>query len=260
MTKIDKKIIHLYRSGLSGTKIANRLKITRYKVYSVLERNQETRTNKENYALSFNDRYFKVINTERKAYFLGLLMADGSIIQPKNSSKVTKLELKREDKKVIEELTTSLGLHKERLKEYIYGPKPDQISSRLLVPSDILAHDLKQHGIHPRKTFLVKFPNLNENLKRHFIRGYFDGDGCITTGPTVKIIGTIALLQEIEKCFNKYCETKTGHKLYDRYKNGNNIRCLEIGGIYQVKRIFEYLYKNSSVFLERKKNRFLELL
>jgi intein/homing endonuclease len=29
------------------------------------------------------------------------------------------------------------------------------------------------------KTFSVKYPQINEKFERHFLRGYFDGDGCI---------------------------------------------------------------------------------
>lgn len=36
-----------------------------------------------------------------------------------------------------------------------------------------------QIGVNFRKTFDLKMPNIPDEMIRHFIRGYFDGDGCI---------------------------------------------------------------------------------
>lgn len=41
-------------------------------------------------------------------------------------------------------------------------------------------NDLKQLGLHQRKTLTVEYPNnIPENYHKDFIRGVFDGDGCI---------------------------------------------------------------------------------
>ena len=49
--------------------------------------------------------------------------------------------------------------------------------------------DLIKLGVTPRKSLTLKFPTfLNEDLMRHFIRGYFDGDGCIWDGKRQKRI------------------------------------------------------------------------
>lgn len=40
--------------------------------------------------------------------------------------------------------------------------------------------DLKNLGCERRKTYNENhIPNISENLIIHFIRGYFDGDGCV---------------------------------------------------------------------------------
>ena len=43
-----------------------------------------------------------------------------------------------------------------------------------------IVEDLKQKGCVPKKSLILTFPSkeiLSENLRYHFIRGYFDGDG-----------------------------------------------------------------------------------
>lgn len=42
-------------------------------------------------------------------------------------------------------------------------------------------HDLLKLGLTPRKSLTIKFPNdIPNKYFGHFIRGYFDGDGCVT--------------------------------------------------------------------------------
>lgn len=40
-------------------------------------------------------------------------------------------------------------------------------------------NDLCNHGCVDRKSKIIRMPNIPENLIRHFIRGYFDGDGSV---------------------------------------------------------------------------------
>ena len=54
-----------------------------------------------------------------------------------------------------------------------------------------LAEQLAKIGCPPRKSFILKYPDwLDKDLRSHFIRGYFEGDGCITrtarTSETIK--------------------------------------------------------------------------
>lgn len=42
--------------------------------------------------------------------------------------------------------------------------------------------DLDKLGIRPNKSLDCIFPSLCEDLMSHFIRGLFDGDGCVWNG------------------------------------------------------------------------------
>jgi hypothetical protein len=50
--------------------------------------------------------------------------------------------------------------------------------TKLSVASPQLTARLAKHGIFPNKTFTLEWPDhLDPELLRHFLRGYFDGDG-----------------------------------------------------------------------------------
>ena len=123
-----------------------------------------------------------------------------------------------------------------------------------------MSNSLIKLGMHPRKTATIKYPKISDYLDSHFIRGYFDGDGSITTGPTIKMASSITILSTIQKKLIEYCNIgKT--KLHIRHKDRQtNSRSLEIGGRRQVRRVFDFLYEDADLFLKRKRNKFLELL
>lgn len=116
--------------------------------------------------------------------------------------------------------------------------------------------DLKALGCVPAKTFKLKFPKLSKQLVSHFVRGYFDGDGCITnnnSGPSVEFIGTKDMLKTIQTIFKRH------DKFRSVSKNGKVV-CFWIASKGGVKNVYDYLYQEATVYLLRKKKRFEELL
>ena len=73
-------------------------------------------------------------------------------------------------------------------------------------------HDsLIKQGCVPNKSLILTFPDINvvsEDLVRHFIRGYFDGDGCLSFNknkyctPNISILGTKQFLEKLETISN----------------------------------------------------------
>jgi intein/homing endonuclease len=71
---------------------------------------------------------------------------------------------------------------------------------------------LNNLGCVPNKSKILEFPFIfkNSNLTRHFIRGYFDGDGCISYAiinnkvqPRVSLLGTKSFLTTIKYILEK---------------------------------------------------------
>lgn len=136
--------------------------------------------------------YFKIINTEAKAYFLGLIAADGCVRIKKDkisgNSYTFSLGLQEQDKYILEtlglEIKHSMDLKYYKSKEVIVSSNKKVYQStpawRIDVHSRLFVENLFNQGIHPRKS-TEGFGNLQLpiELRSHFIRGYFDGDGCI---------------------------------------------------------------------------------
>lgn len=80
--------------------------------------------------------------------------------------------------------------------------------ARLTITNKKIAKDLIKCGCIPNKSLVLKFPDerifASKDLIRHFIRGYFDGDGCISyletkyCRPRCTILGTKSMLESIE--------------------------------------------------------------
>jgi intein-encoded DNA endonuclease-like protein len=114
----------------------------------------------------------------------------------------------------------------------------------------------------PNKTFNLEYPKwLNENLNKHFIRGYFDGDGCVTFNKInkqldVSFTGTENMMVGIQNTLINMCGfSKT--KLSTRYpERKNNIRSLHYFGNGNAKKYYNFIYNDANIFMERKKNKF----
>lgn len=202
-----------------------------------------------------NENFFENIDSEEKAYFLGFLFADGYINE---NLYLIDLTLHKQDAEILNKLISCLYINERPLKlirdNYL----------RLIINSKKMVNDLKSHGCHQKKTFNLKFPILSENMVKHFIRGYFDGDGCVTIdkGKTlnVSIVGTIDFLIVVKRHFINNCYLND--TVFDnRHPNrNNNIRALRYGGNIIINRIYHYLYDDSVIYLNRKKNKFLDIL
>ena len=119
------------------------------------------------------NRELQRIDTQEKAYLLGLFYADGNIGINQTQCRVA---LKLEDRDLI--------FHLQKLFPFFYVHYDRGTKIELGNYQKALKEDLIIHGCLPRKSFENKenihMPNINNLLIRHFIRGYFDGDGGCT--------------------------------------------------------------------------------
>ena len=131
--------------------------------------------------------------------------------------------------------------------------------------------DLTNKGCGQAKTFTLTFPTVQQvpsELIHHFMRGYFDGDGTIhikfdknKDQLQFKVIGTYEFLRGYENVFlNKLYKVIPKEDLPFATKEHNNIRTLAYGGNGICRKIYRFLYKDATVFLERKKSIFEEII
>lgn len=208
-----------------------------------------------NHNWSNNSDYFKSIDTGSKAYVLGYLLADGS-----NTGKGIRLMCTYKDKEIIEYVRDEITPSNE-IREYVYGKKHMAYCS---VGSSDMMEDLENlNFIKNKQRANLHFPKIPEELYPDFIRGYFDCDGCVTyTNNQLKIsicadLNQAKDLEEILK--NAKVITKENNNIVDMSKYGSNIYNLRIGRKDDVRRFFDYIYRNDNkdIFkLKRKYNVF----
>jgi hypothetical protein len=129
---------------------------------------------------------------ELRAYYLGYIWADGSVLHnyDTNADYALQLWCKRSDEDHIIKLRDTLGSQHAIVRDSRKNPDGSTILnkdgsqrefSQIVICSQDLAKSLiEDHGILPNKSFLdLPFPtNIPDDLMGHFARGYFDGDGC----------------------------------------------------------------------------------
>jgi len=201
---------------------------------------------------SFNVNYFEKIDSEDKAYFLGFIVADGCISEKSNSIKIIQKETN-----VLYDFKKYIDFDGN-----IFTSKNRNISS-ITITSTKTKNDLEKLGIYSNKTMIVKYPNIPDNLQNHFMRGVFDGDGCISIrtdkrdnsqrGQVNICSGSYEFIREYYEKMVNYCNLS----------GKNKIRCpkgtyyvVDWGGLSDVEKIYEFLYRDSNIFLQRKRETF----
>lgn len=205
----------------------------------------------------YDFRFFQNIDGEEKAYWLGFFYSDGCVyINPSKRVYESTIKLCRSDYK-----------HLKKFNKSIKGNVPVEFSTRICSFNNLpqesceirchskdMAYDLISHGCVPNKTFVIEFPELREDLIHHFIRGYFDGDGCISTDSnqrkTVAINFCSASLKMLEKMReilykNKICSYITEEKNKSTYR-------LYIRGLNNTDNMWEYMFSDATIYLDRK--------
>lgn len=217
---------------------------------------------------TIDDTFFERVDTEEKAYILGLLYADG-YNDTKNSC--IRLTLAETDKVILEKINKILGHNKPlRFYERVSKNPNWQDAWALDIENKKMCLDLEKLGCMKAKTHILEFPTEEQvpsYLHHHFIRGYFDGDGCITSSISkvsdkrnpsygISFVGNLPFLLKIQEILMlKLNFNKT--KMSKRHKNRvDTIFTLCYSGNKQVSLYGEYIYKNATIFLDRKKNKF----
>lgn len=232
-----------------------------------------------------NENYFETIETEKQAYILGFIYSDGCIEEHPTTSALTICQLEQDVDilyKIKEELQSDYPMFNTVQK--ING----KIISTFYAYSKKLCEDLVKLGATPRKSLVLKFPFfLNEKLLPHFIRGYFDGDGCIWNGKRKKMIvndktlkegkrerivhnvkftftGNDNFIADLQKILVQKLEFKYTKLNYSKAKENNNtsknVCTMEYSGRGNIKKLYDYMYKDATIYGERKFKKFNEIL
>ena len=213
--------------------------------------------------------FFSKIETELQAYLLGFYAADGNINEKR---KTLRIHLQKQDSELVylfkdfispDARTFSVQEHETT------GRNGNKITAHESFGVDItsseLCNSLVELNIGYNKSYSdLHIPIMPEELIPHFIRGYFDGDGCITGWLAIEkgksdrvrysfdICGkTKSLLNEFIEFFNKY-----NIKVNLNYLKRDDMYRLKTTSKKEIEKIFHLLYDNSHFYLSRKFKKF----
>ena len=189
---------------------------------------------------SINEDYFKEINDPKKAFWLGFLCADASIKRSRNNIYV---EITQKDDYLLNELVEDTSFtgkvriakpHKSRYSQkeyYAVSMFNSKFVSNLLNSGKTLKkHDLE---IIPK--------SIPDKFIPDFIRGYFEGDGCIFLSDKdnwiLKISGNYNLLDNI-----RYFIRRDVYDMVNNIQTDKSVHSLVFHGNKVSEKIINYMY------------------
>jgi len=205
---------------------------------------------------NLNDNYFSSEN-ERMAYLLGFLASDGTVDKKNNRIKIS---LSSVDKDFLIAIKKELEYEGDILD---YQTSNGFGVSELTFTSQQIKKDLAKYNIVPNKTFTYTFPEkLTKKYWIDFIRGYFDGDGSVsTTGPhAIRWQICAANKQVLEKIIDFFYEEYGIEKVSILVQMREHPLYYFQYSTTATKKIFSILYKENSLKLPRKYFKFKELV
>lgn len=264
----EQELCHRYNNGESATVLAPEYNVTLSIVSHVLLRNGfSPRSAPEVHRRYDCDHsFFNIIDSEIKAYVLGFIAADGYISRPQRSRKQSPqvvLSLATKDRDHL--LTIKECLRSNHpIRDYNYSGRPGQGKNKpyasFSIRSKELVDGLAQFGVVSAKTRLIRWPDLAQSLLRHFLRGYFDGDGCWakvgdgTPKVAFRVTSNMPFLTACQTYLVQEAQLGNYTKLW-QHRDSEGIGTMVYSGPRNVGQIFRLMYDNASIFLPRKRDK-----
>ena len=226
--------------------------------------------------LKKDNNYFEVIDSEYKAYVLGFIFADGTIYDGRTTDRPNRqlrltINCVESDSYVFDKFLEDNNDASKMISIRKNRPNEQPISV-IRITSNKLCNDLIALGNRINKTYNgIAFPSLREDLVRHFIRGFLDGDGSIMVNTSkytyqrksnynltkepnlikyrlrVAFINTdIEFLKTIESLLPITNAT---------YTSKGMCNTLWIESIDNVRKTISYLYDDATIYLKRKRDK-----
>ena len=240
--------------------LSERYSVSRFIITKILQENNiPIKRHTKRSGLFMKEDYFEEINTEAKAYFLGLLFTDGNVfIRPKKTNQIS-LELTIRDKDILEKFKEELNTN-NKLSYRKNSNRAETVYVRFF--SEKMVNDLSKYGVIPQKTKRtthLPFQLIPSQFHKDFLRGLIDGDGSIYFfGDNKKQIGLTFcsysrnICEELQQACDILINQKNEHKVFTE-KNKNISRvCYTKQDI--TKQLVTALYKDSNYYLTRKYN------
>lgn len=203
--------------------------------------------------LDVDEHYFDTIDSEEKAYWLGFLIADGSVLR-NGKGLALSLVLQTRDASHIQKFKTALA------SEAPITTRNEGKHTGITIYSTAMCRALSALECYRKKSTVHGTPVIRADLLRHMYRGWFDGDGHLSYAPamhgwTFAVIGSPTFLTDFQRWLSVTADvgfTKVivrGPVIMVRYNGGP-----------QIARIMHVLYDGATIYLDRKHETYQALL
>lgn len=251
------------RYGVSDTAVRNFLKKHQVPI--------ETNRYYPNSKYTFDTHWLDELDCEEKFYFLGFFAADGNVDLSHRNYRA-RIKIQRGDKTLLERFnellqnTRPVEDGEEKPREKWGRGEYKEYYSILHLGNRPFCERLIELGMVPNKTLVLKFPDyIPDEYLKHFVRGYFDGDGSISlmyspNGKTARATtgfssGSKSFLKDLKKKLKKqigiYSEIKPEH---------GKTWSLDIDKMEDILPFLNWMYEDAHIYLQRKYDRYIELI
>lgn len=202
---METEICTLYDAGLSMNQLAIQFNCSYTKIRNILILNDVVvRPSHKSSRSHFNAHdldidYFKNIDTQSKAYWLGFIVADGTISKDGYKTSITSKDLE-----ILEKFKAAIKSGHKITTVNTFDKRTNKNYKRYLIQicSKDFVKNIIKHGVTNRKSYTCDFPKIKNKYVLDFIRGLFDGDGSIFLIPNktqfrISFIGTKEILNYI---------------------------------------------------------------
>lgn len=245
--------IRMFDADAAIVDIAKRLHVRTTTVSSTLRDNGRTPKQGSVGARKVRTDYFKCIDSDIKAYYIGLMFTDGSVVKDTSGKRATniRLELCETDYGVLYMLRDELGITNSL--QYNKRANRKNGTFTLAVRSEELACSLSKYGIIPNKTYIAKsLPNIPDKYVAAFLHGLIDGDGSIYYSRGGWHINFCSHSREICAQFEHLCSSLIKKELPMCIQCSNGVYRVTYNGIW-AKKLAEACFKNTDYGIARKR-------
>lgn len=215
--------------------------------------------------------FFKNIDTEEKAYWLGFICADGYVsINEKTNSGYVCIELQASDVNHLRKFNKSIGGNYEITFRdrpcLLHGSEKLHTSCGIRIGSIDMANDMRNLGVCKDKTYTLQLPTIQNDLMKHFIRGFFDGDGCIYYHKSKGVVKhtrcnfdsvSYDFLEQLREFLYSQGINSYFSVLREADEQYATSYRLQIAGVEYTEKFLHYIYDNATIYLDRKYQRYL---
>ena len=214
---------------------------------------------------SADETVFDNIDSEEKAWLLGLIVSDGCLYERRMCVQIA---LKHTDIDALEKakiilkysgpIYTRLARTYTSLKGIAYHHSE---SKTLCIYSKKIYFALINLGVMPRKSTKETLPKVHETLLPHLVRGTWDGDGAVYNNNNnrqqhhwrVALVGSAPLLTSIaDIAYSVVGVKKPVHKCKG---NWHSFTLCSRNAL----KWCDYMYKDATVYMDRKYQKYLEM-